>query len=169
MEKVKNKNVDEVLKGQLKEIDFEYLAELADLIENKLDRDGGDSLNDKMVTFDITLYSAMQERALEIIEAERKLKDILKNEENIINEKLEDFDLEGISRVKEKRENLTRVFIEGELSEEDFVSQMDEILKYDEDVMCTWGSRRIWNNKFLDNEGNIYFKDGKVLDFVGYR
>lgn len=169
MEKVKNKNVDEVLKGQLKEIDFEYLAELADLIEDKLDRDGGDSLNDKMVTFDITLYSAMQERALEIIEAERKLKDILKNEENIINEKLEDFDLEGISRVKEKRENLTRVFIEGELSEEDFVSQMDEILKYDEDVMCTWGSRRIWNNKFLDNEGNIYFKDGKVLDFVGYR
>nr|WP_321026992.1 hypothetical protein [Clostridium neonatale]DAW05987.1 MAG TPA: hypothetical protein [Caudoviricetes sp.] len=169
MEKIKNKNVDEVLKGQLKEIDFEYLAELADLIEEKLDRDGGDSLNDKMVTFDITLYSTMQERALEMIKAERKLKDILKNEENIINEKLEDFDLEGISTVKEKRENLTRVFIEGELSEEDFASQMDEILKFDEDVMCAWGSRRIWNNKFLDNEGNIYFKDGKVLDFVGYR
>lgn len=169
MEKVKNKNIDEVLKGQLKEIDFEYLAELADLIEDKLDRDGGDSLNDKMVTFDITLYSTMQERALEIINAERKLKDISKNEDNNINEKLEDFDLECVSTVKEKRECLTKIFIEGELSQDDFASQMDEMLKFDEGVMCAWGSRKIWNNKFLDNEGNIYFKDGKVLDFVGYR
>lgn len=169
MEKVKNKNVDEVLFKQLKEIDFEYLVQLSGIIEDKLDRDGGDSLNDKMVTFDITLHSSMQERALEMINAERKLKDILKNEEHIINEKLEDFDLECVSTVKEKRECLTKIFIEGELSQDDFASQMDEMLKFNEDVMCAWGSRRIWNNKLLDNEGNIYFKDGKVLDFVGYR
>lgn len=163
MEKIKNNLVDEVLFKQLKEIDFEYLVQMADLIEDKLDRDGGDSLNDKMVTFDITLHSAIKERALEMINAERKLKDILKNE------KLEDFDLEGVSTIGERKESLTRIFIEGELREEDFVSQMDEMLKFNEDVMCAWGSRKIWNNKFLENEGNIYFKDGKVLEFVGYR
>lgn len=164
MEKVKNNLVDEVLFKQLKEIDFEYLVQLSGIIEDKLDRDGGDSLEDEMVTFDITLHRVIKERALEMINAERKLKDRLKNE------KLEDFDLEGVSTVKERRESLTKIFIEGEFREEDFVFQMDEMLKFDEDVMCAWGSRKIWNDKFLNNEGNIYyFKDGKVLDFVGYR
>ena len=163
MEKVKNNLVDEVLFKQLKEIDFEYLVQLSGIIEDKLDRDGGDSLEDEMVTFDITLHRVIKERALEMINAERKLKDRLKNE------KLEDFDLEGVSTVKERRESLTKIFIEGEFREEDFVFQMDEMLKFDEDVMCAWGSRKIWNDKFLNNEGIYYFKDGKVLDFVGYR
>lgn len=87
----------------------------------------------------------------------------------MIDEKLEDFDLEGVSTIGERKKSLTKIFIEGEFSEKDFVNQMDEMLKFDDDVMCAWASRKIWNNNLLNNEGNIYFKDGKVLDFVGYR
>lgn len=77
MENVKNKNVDEVLKGQLKEIDFEYLVQLSGIIEDKLDRDGGDSLEDEMVTFDITLHRVIKERCDEMIKAERSLKEFI--------------------------------------------------------------------------------------------
>lgn len=78
MEKIKNNLVDEVLKGQLKEIDFEYLVQLSGIIEDKLDRDGGDSLEDEMVTFDITLHRAIKERCDEMIKAERSLKEFIK-------------------------------------------------------------------------------------------
>lgn len=69
--------VDEVLFKQLKEVDFEYLVQLADIIEEKLDRDGGDCLSDEMVNFDITLHRAIKERCTEMIKAERTLKEYI--------------------------------------------------------------------------------------------
>lgn len=72
-----NKNVDEVLFGQLKGINFEYLVQLSGIIEDHIDTNGADTLDEEMVTFDITLNAVVKTRMNELIHAEEKVKELL--------------------------------------------------------------------------------------------
>lgn len=74
---VTNKNIDEVLFGQLKAIDFEYLVQLNGLIEDYTEEFGADCLDTEMVTFDITLNNVVKERIEELIHAEERVKEIV--------------------------------------------------------------------------------------------
>ncbi|CUU45454.1 hypothetical protein [Clostridium beijerinckii] len=74
---VTNKNIDEVLFGQLKAIDFEYLVQLNGLIGDYTDEFGADTLDEEMVTFDITLNSVVKSRIEELLSAEKRVKEII--------------------------------------------------------------------------------------------
>jgi hypothetical protein len=58
----------------------------------------------------------------------------------------------------------------GEFSLEDYNYQMEELNEHDDSLMCVWGERESWTDKFLDNVGVIYYEavTGNVVDFVGY-
>lgn len=91
---VTNKNIDEVLFGQLKAIDFEYLVQLNGILEEYIDDNGADTLDEEMVTFDITLGSVLKSRMNELLDAEKRVKEII----------AEDSDKDSkISYVKEAR------------------------------------------------------------------
>ena len=48
------------------------LCELADTMETMTEKDGADTLSDKLVKFDIALHKALKERCNELITAEKK-------------------------------------------------------------------------------------------------
>ncbi|AQS09665.1 hypothetical protein CLOBY_17960 [Clostridium saccharobutylicum] len=77
MVKTVNKNVDEVLFGQLKGIDFEYLVQLNGLISDYIDEFGADVLDTELITFDITLNAVVKSRCEELIHAEERVKEII--------------------------------------------------------------------------------------------
>ncbi|NFN94913.1 hypothetical protein FDB28_12625 [Clostridium botulinum] len=77
---MENKNVDIELFGQLKGINFEYLVQLKGLIEDAIERDGADTLSDEMVIFDITLFHVVKERCNELINAEKRVKEIVEED-----------------------------------------------------------------------------------------
>lgn len=74
---VTNKNIDKVLFGQLKGIDFEYLVQLNGLIGDYTDTNGSDCLDSELVTFDITLNSVVKQRMEELLNAEQRVKEII--------------------------------------------------------------------------------------------
>lgn len=74
---VTNKNIDEVLFGQLKAIDFEYLVQLNGLIGDYTSEFGADVLDEELVTFDITLSNVIKERMNELLDAEKRVKEII--------------------------------------------------------------------------------------------
>lgn len=97
MVKTTNKNVDEVLFKQLKCVDFEYLVQLNGLIGDYIDVNGADTLDEEMVTFDITLNAAIKERMNELLNAEKKVKEIIAEDREKDNK---------VKYVKEAREYL---------------------------------------------------------------
>ena len=77
MKKTINKNIDAKLFTQLKGIDFEYLVQLNGLIGDYTEANGADTLDEEMVTFDITLNSVVKERIEELLHAEERVKEIV--------------------------------------------------------------------------------------------
>ena len=63
----------------LKKIDFNMLCELADTMETMMQKDGADTLSEELVKFDIGLHKALKERCSELLESERRVKEILCN------------------------------------------------------------------------------------------
>lgn len=63
----------------LKKMDFKMLCELADTMETMTESEGADALSDELVKFDIGLHKALKERCSELIDAERRVKEILCN------------------------------------------------------------------------------------------
>ncbi|OOM80475.1 hypothetical protein CLPUN_13300 [Clostridium puniceum] len=53
------------------------LCELADTMETMTEKDGADTLSDELVKFDIGLHKALKERCNELIDAERRVKELL--------------------------------------------------------------------------------------------
>lgn len=80
---IENKNIDRVLFNQLKEINFEYLVQLDNLIADAIEEQGEDSLSKEMETFNTTLNKVVHIKCKELINAEKKLKEILENDDKI--------------------------------------------------------------------------------------
>lgn len=99
-----NKNIDEVLFGQLKGIDFEYLVQLNGLIGDYIDTNGSDCLDEEMVTFDITLNSIVKSRIEELLDAEAKVKEI------IAESRKEDNKVKYVKEAREYLESLHDIF-----------------------------------------------------------
>lgn len=85
---------------------------------------------------------------------------------------IEDFEIQdGTSNiVAESKIQLQKLLDCGEFSQEDYDTQMEELNLFDDNLMCAWGNRIDWSDKFLDNAGMIYYEatTGEVVDFIGY-
>ncbi|NSB17456.1 hypothetical protein [Clostridium beijerinckii] len=101
---VTNKNIDEVLFGQLKAINFEYLVQLNGLLEDYTFEFGADVLDEELVKFDITLNSVIRERIEELIEGEAKVKEI------IAESRKEDNKVKYVKEAREYLESLHDIF-----------------------------------------------------------
>lgn len=85
---------------------------------------------------------------------------------------INDFEIEDktISTIKESRESLKKLLDCGEFSLEEYNRQINELAKYDENLMSCWADRVDYSDKFLDNGGILIYEkeNGQVVEFLGY-
>lgn len=79
-------------------------------------------------------------------------------------------DEDTVCTVAESKISLKGLLDCGEFSLEDYNDQMEELNEHSDDLMCAWGERSCWTDRFLDNAGVIYYEatTGNVVDFIGY-
>lgn len=85
---------------------------------------------------------------------------------------INDFEIEDktVSTIKESRESLKKLLDCGEFSLEEYNRQINEVAKYDENLMSCWADRVDYSDKFLDNGGILIYEkeNSQVVDFLGY-
>ncbi len=76
---------------------------------------------------------------------------------------------ETISTIAKNREDLKELLADEEISQEFYKDSLDEIAKYDNDLLCAWGERELWDGGFMNNVGMVIFKEnGELVEFLGY-
>lgn len=122
MEKTINKNVDSTLFGQLKAINFEYLVQLNGLIGDYTENFGADCLDTEMVTFDITLNAVVKERIEELLHAEARVKEIIKEERE------KEHTVKYVKEAREYLESLEDIF-EGKIVDAECLEIIERLKK----------------------------------------
>lgn len=76
---------------------------------------------------------------------------------------------ETISTIAKNRQDILELLEDGEISQEFYEDSLDEIAKYDNDLLCAWGERENWDGGLFNNAGLVIFnKNGELVDFLGY-
>jgi len=91
--------------------------------------------------------------------------------ESVVNMEVKGFELmkETICTIEKNRQDLFELLQDGEITQEFYEDSLEEISKYDSNLLSAWGDREDWNGGFLNNAGMVIFKeDGELVDFLGY-
>ncbi len=74
-----------------------------------------------------------------------------------------------ISTIKENRQDLLELLNDGEISQEFYEDSLEEIAKYDANLLCAWGEKEDWDGGFMNNVGMVIFEEnGELIEFLGY-
>lgn len=74
-----------------------------------------------------------------------------------------------ISTIAKNRQDMLELLEDGEISQEFYEDSLEEIAKYDANLLSAWGEREFWDDGFANNVGMVVFReDGELVDFIGY-
>lgn len=158
---ITNKNIDIELFRQLKGIDFEYLVQLSALIAENIENNGADCLEEEMQVFDTTLDNVIKERIYELCNSEKKVKELLENDNN-------ELDIEFENEARELVTSLVQIFnrkiIEGDVLEcsDRITEQILDLKSFEFSILAIETAQRCVKN------GTIDIKTADDLIFKNY-